>query len=77
MGFFVRLNKVDRRYIEELISKDIQSLGCVVWGIELSGKMLSKTLRVFIDKEKGVSIEDCEKVSRHISKLFELSLIHI
>ena len=73
MGFFVRLNKVDRRYIEELISKDIQSLGCVVWGIELSGKMLSQTLRIFIDKEKGVSIEDCEKVSRHISKLLEAS----
>ena len=73
MGFFVRLNKVDRRYIEELISKDIQSLGCVVWGIELSWKMLSQTLRIFIDKEKGVSIEDCEKVSRHISKLLEAS----
>lgn len=73
MGFFVRLNKVDKRYIEELISKDIQSLGCFVWGIELSGRMLSPTLRVFIDKEKGISIGDCEKVSRHISKVLEVS----
>jgi len=73
MGFFVRLNKVDKRYIEELISKDIQSLGCFVWGIELSGRMLSPTLRVFIDKEKGISIEDCEKVSRQISKVLEVS----
>ena len=34
--------------------------------------MLSPTLRVFINKEKGISIEDCEKVSRHISKVLEV-----
>ena len=63
---------MDIMRIEELITEDIKSLGCDVWGIELSGRVLSPTLRVFINKEKGISIEDCEKVSRHISKVLEV-----
>tara|TARA_B100001013_G_scaffold338314_1_gene259175 strand:- start:421 stop:873 length:453 start_codon:yes stop_codon:yes gene_type:complete len=62
---------MDSRYIEELISEDIQSLGCAIWGIELSGRIISPTLRIFIDKDSGISIEDCEKVSKHISKVLD------
>ena len=62
---------MDKRDIEELLTEDIASLGCNLWGVELSGKQLSRTLRVFIDKDNGISIEDCEKVSKHICKVLE------
>ncbi len=41
-------------------------------GYELVDTVITpaKVIRVFIDKEGGVTIEDCEAVSNHITKLF-------
>ena len=62
---------MDKEYIETLLKKDIKTLGFDIWGIELLGSSLNPTLRIFIDKENGVTVEDCEKVSKHISKVIE------
>ena len=62
---------MDSRHIEQILEKDISSFGCHIWGIEFSGKITNPTLRVFIDKDSGISIDDCEAVSRHISKVLE------
>ena len=62
---------MDKEYIETLLKRDIKSLGYDIWGIELLGSNVNPTLRIFIDNEKGVTVEDCEKVSKHISKVIE------
>jgi len=62
---------MDSRNIEQILEKDIGSFGCNIWGIEFSGNITNQTLRVFIDKESGISIDDCEAVSKHISKVLE------
>ena len=62
---------MDKEYIETLLKKDIKTLGFDIWGIELLGSSLNPTLRIFIDNENGVTVEDCEKVSKHISKVIE------
>ena len=62
---------MDSRHIEQILEKDINSFGCYIWGIEFSGKTTNQTLRVFIDKDSGISIDDCEAVSKHISKVLE------
>ena len=62
---------MDSRHIEQILEKDINSFGCYIWGIEFSGKITNQTLRVFIDKDYGISIDDCEAVSKHISKVLE------
>ena len=62
---------MDKEYIKTLIKEDIKSLGYDIWGIELLGSNLNPTLRIFIDKENGVTVEDCEKVSKHVSKVIE------
>ena len=62
---------MDKEYIETLLKKDIKTLGFDIWGIELLGSNVNPTLRIFIDNEKGVTVEDCEKVSKHISKVIE------
>ena len=67
---------MDKEYIEILLKKDIKTLGFDIWGIELLGSSLNPTLRVFIDNEKGVTVEDCEKVSRHVSKVIEADDIY-
>ena len=67
---------MDKEYIETLLKKDIKTLGFDIWGIELLGSSLNPTLRIFIDNEKGVTVEDCEKVSKHISKVIEADDIY-
>ena len=62
---------MDKEYIETLIKKDIKTLGYDIWGIELLGSSLNPTLRIFIDNKNGVTVEDCEKLSKHISKVIE------
>ena len=62
---------MDSMHIEQILEKDINSLGCDIWGIEFSGNISNQILRIFIDKNSGISINDCEKVSKHISKVLD------
>ena len=62
---------MDKEYIETLIKRDIKSFGYDIWGLELVGSTASQNLRVFIDNGKGITVKDCEKVIKHISKVIE------
>jgi len=62
---------MNKEYLESLIKKDIKAFGFDIWGIELVGGSTNPTLRVYIDKDKGITVNDCEKVSNHISKVIE------
>ena len=62
---------MDTEYIKEVLEDDIERLGCKVWGLELFGRRSSQTLRIYIDKNEGISVEDCEKVSKHVSKVLD------
>ena len=63
---------MDINFIREAIEPDVEKLGCKVWGLELFGRHSNQTLRVYIDKEKGISLQDCEVVSKHISKVLDV-----
>ncbi len=45
----------------------IEANGCTLWDVEYVKEAGSWYLRVYIDKEGGVSINDCEAVSRPLS----------
>tara|TARA_X000000368_G_C22901324_1_gene654221 strand:- start:484 stop:936 length:453 start_codon:yes stop_codon:yes gene_type:complete len=60
---------MDIGYFEGLLTKDIESFGCSLWGIEIIGSSRSPLLRIYIDKEEGVTLEDCEKVNKHVYQL--------
>ena len=63
---------MDTKYIKEILTEDIKSLGCDIWGIEFFGKHKNQTLRIYIDNKQGISVEDCEKVSKHVIKLLDV-----
>ena len=63
---------MDTKYIKDILTEDIRSLGLDIWGIEFFGKHKNQTLRIYIDKKEGVSVEDCEKVSKHVIKLLDV-----
>ena len=58
--------------ITELIDTTIQALGLDLWGVELLQQGKYSLLRIYIEREEGVTIEDCEKVSRQVSALLDV-----
>lgn len=57
--------------IEALIRPTVEAQGCELWGLQLIQSKRS-ILRLYIDKEEGVGIEDCEQVSRQVSRLLDV-----
>ena len=51
----------------ELAEPAVQEQGCRIWDVEYVREAGQWFLRVYIDKEGGVSIDDCEAVSRPLS----------
>ncbi len=45
----------------------VRDAGCVLWDVEYVREAGTWFLRVYIDREGGVSIDDCEAVSRPLS----------
>lgn len=49
----------------------VEQAGCSLWDVEYIKEAGTWFLRVYIDKEGGVSIDDCEAVSRPLSDLLD------
>ena len=49
----------------------VESAGCSLWDVEYVKEAGAWFLRVYIDREGGVSIDDCEAVSRPLSDLLD------
>lgn len=58
--------------LQVLLQPVVESLGCRVWGIEYEGLGRRSVLRVFIDKEDGITVEDCAAVSHQISGVLDV-----
>ena len=73
MAFFVLWSIMQQEGLLELIFPVVEANGYDLWGIEFrpygGGQML---LRVYIDHESGISVEDCEKVSRELSRMLDV-----
>ena len=49
----------------------VEEAGCELWDVEYVREAGTWFLRIYIDKEGGVDILDCEKVSRALSDLLD------
>jgi ribosome maturation factor RimP len=52
--------------LESVIGPTIQGLGYELWGIERQRSPRGLLLRVFIDHADGITLTDCERVSKHV-----------
>lgn len=59
--------------IEEIAGKVCQGVGCILYDVEFTGLGKGRTLRVFVDKETGVGIEDCSNVSKGLNEFLDES----
>jgi ribosome maturation factor RimP len=56
-----------------LIEGRLEALGYELVDLELAAGRSHGTLRIFIDREGGVGLDDCEKVSREVSALLDVA----
>lgn len=57
--------------VESLIKEKVQDLGYKLYDIQYSKEGKDYFLRIFIDKEDGIDLNDCEKVSNEINSLLD------
>ena len=49
----------------------VREEGCSLWDVEYVREAGSWYLRLYIDKEGGVSIDDCERISRRMDPILD------
>ncbi|PJD95344.1 MAG: ribosome maturation factor RimP [Legionella sp.] len=55
-----------------LLLPTVNSMGYELWGCEYLSQGKHALLRIYIDKEDGISIDDCQLVSRQISAVLDV-----
>ena len=58
--------------LQEMLQSAVEDLGCEFWGIECQRAGRFMTVRLFIDKEGGVGVDDCADVSRQVSAILDV-----
>lgn len=60
--------------IKDIVEPFVQSLGYQLWGIEVPSAPKGGVLRIYIDHQNGVTIDDCAQVSKQISHILDVEL---
>ena len=55
-----------------LIAPVVEGMGCELWGVEYIAHGKRGSLKVFIDSDKGVDVDDCARVSRQLSAMLDV-----
>ncbi|EKT4463379.1 MULTISPECIES: ribosome maturation factor RimP [Pseudomonas] len=58
--------------LQALLAPVVTGLGFECWGIEFVSQGKHSVLRVYIDKEGGILVDDCAEVSRQVSSVLDV-----
>ena len=61
-----------RLNLDALLRPVVTDMGYVCWGIELLGQGRGSLLRIYIDSSAGITLEDCERVSKQVSAILDV-----
>lgn len=64
------MSKVTEK-VAELARPVVEEEGCSLWDVEYLREAGAWYLRIYIDKEGGVSIDDCERISRRLDPMLD------
>ena len=59
--------------VSQLAEPVVARAGCTLWDVEYVREAGTWYLRIYIDKEGGVSINDCEEISRALDPILDES----
>lgn len=63
---------MNKAKLTELLRPTVESLGYVLWACEYLAQGKHSVLRVYIDKEDGILMDDCVAVSQQLSQLLDV-----
>ncbi|MDP5290829.1 ribosome maturation factor RimP [Oceanimonas sp. CHS3-5] len=58
--------------LTEMLSEPVEALGFELLGLEYVRAGRHSTLRLYIDSEKGIDVNDCAEVSRQVSAVLDV-----
>lgn len=58
--------------LKEMLEPAVNAVGMELWGIEFLSQGKHSILRVYIDSENGVTIDNCEAVSHQVSGILDV-----
>lgn len=57
--------------VTRLAAPLVEAQGCTLWNVEYVKEAGNNYLRIYIDKDGGVNIADCEEISRKIDPILD------
>ena len=57
--------------LKQLLQPTVEAMGYMLWGIELISPGKRPTLRLYIEAEAGISVDDCAAVSYQVSGVLD------
>jgi ribosome maturation factor RimP len=58
--------------IQKLLAPILEAMGLSLWDLDLQKQGPAWLLRIYIDRETGVTLNDCEAVSRDLSAILDV-----
>ena len=58
--------------ITDMLETTIEALGFELWGVEYLSQGRHSLVRIYIDAQQGISVDDCATVSRQVGSLFDV-----
>jgi ribosome maturation factor RimP len=58
--------------LTDLLGSTVGALGFELWGVEYRSQGRHSVLRIYIDSENGITVEDCAKVSEQVGSVLDV-----
>ena len=58
--------------LHDLVQPSVEAMGVELWGVEYLSQGRRSMLRIFIESDKGITVDDCERVSRQVSGVLDV-----
>ena len=76
-GFFIRGEKfppmaTKDQQITDLLRTTVEALGFELWGVEYLSQGRHSILRIYIDAEDGITVDDCASVSEQVGSVLDV-----
>jgi ribosome maturation factor RimP len=65
------VDKLEQK-LNEMFEPVVESMGYELVGVELAGSGSGTVLRVYIDSENGINVDDCQAVSYQVSGILDV-----
>lgn len=58
--------------LRSLIEPVVTGLDCELWGLEYISQGKYSVLKIYIESDSGIDVDDCAKISRQVSSLLDV-----